>query len=417
MLRKILVTVCICVISATTFAQEGTTSPYSFYGIGSLKFKGTAENRMMGGLSVYSDSIHLNMQNPAGLARLKLTNFSIGASHKYATQKSDAGEAKAATTSLDYIAVGIPMGKFGASFGLIPYTSVGYSLVSSGDVYNTLFTGDGGLNRAFVGLAYSVTDDLSVGVDVNYNFGEINNTSLITSANGEFEYATREINESDLSGLNYTLGLAYKKLLNNNLEIMGSLTATPATNLDSKNFRQIASVFVSSTTGATGTIYSEDIEVGDTSFDFPSQFSIGGGIGAPKNWFVGLEYTNQQTSNFTNRTFTIDNVEFKDAAKVKIGGFYIPNYNGIRKYWQRVVYRGGMRFEGTGLVVNGEDINEFGISFGVGLPSGKLFTNINLGVELGSRGTTKAGLIKENFFNTFLSLSLNDKWFEKRYYD
>jgi hypothetical protein len=157
--------------------------------------------------------------------------------------------------------------------------------------------------------------------------------------------------------------------------------------------------------------------VGDTSFDFPSQFSIGGGIGAPKNWFVGLEYTNQQTSNFTNRTFTIDNVEFKDAAKVKIGGFYIPNYNGIRRYWQRVVYRGGMRFEGTGLVVNGEDINEFGISFGVGLPSGKLFTNINLGVELGSRGTTNSGLIKENFFNTFLSLSLNDKWFEKRYYD
>ena len=37
-------------------AQEGitTTSPYSFYGIGSLKFKGTVENRSMGGLSTVS---------------------------------------------------------------------------------------------------------------------------------------------------------------------------------------------------------------------------------------------------------------------------------------------------------------------------------------------------------------------------
>jgi len=417
MLKKILVTVCICVISATTFAQEGTTSPYSFYGIGIQKFKGTAENRMMGGLSVYSDSIHLNIQNPAGLARLRLTNFSIGASHKYEKQKSNEGDATAATTSIDYLALGIPMGKFGASFGLIPYTSVGYNLTSSGEVSNTIFAGDGGLNRAFFALAYSITDDLSVGVDLNYNFGEINNASVVSSANGEFEYATRERNESDLSGLSYTMGLAYQKLLNNNLQIMGSLTYTPSTNLESVNFREISSIFISPNTGATSALFTEEMDVEDSSFDFPSQFTVGGGIGAPKKWFLGLEFTNQKTSNFTNRTFVIDNVTFKDATKVRLGGFYIPNYNGVRKYWQRVVYRGGMRYEGTGLVVNGEDINEFGISFGVGLPAGKLFTNINLGFELGSRGTTSSGLIKENFFNTFLSLSLNDKWFEKRYYD
>jgi len=46
-----------------------------------------------------------------------------------------------------------------------------------------------------------------------------------------------------------------------------------------------------------------------------------------------------------------------------------------------------------------------------------LFSNVNIGFELGSKGTTKNGLVKENFFNTFISLSLNDKWFEKRYID
>jgi hypothetical protein len=100
-----------------------------------------------------------------------------------------------------------------------------------------------------------------------------------------------------------------------------------------------------------------------------------------------------------------------------LGGYYIPNYNSFGNYFKRVVYRAGARFEQTGLNVNGQDINEFGISFGLGLPVGRLFSNANLGFEIGRRGTTDFGLIQENFFNTFISFSLNDRWFEKRLYD
>ena len=417
MFKKIIVTVFICVIGATTFAQEGTTSPYSFYGVGSLKFKGTAENRMMGGLSTYSDSIHLNLQNPAGLAGLRLTTLSLGTSYQRSNQNSNEGAQVATTTSLDYLAVGIPMGKFGASFGLIPYTSVGYNISSTDGFVTNLYNGSGGINKAFIAFAYQVTPELSIGLDTNYNFGTIQNTTLTSSADDSFEFSTLESNESQLKGINFNIGLQYKKLLQNNLELFGNLTFTPQTNISSSNSRNIATVLVSPVNGAQISIFDEDRVVPDTDFGFPSQFTLGTGIGAPKNWFIGLEYTNQKTSTFTNRTFTIDNVTFKDAAKVRLGGFYIPNYNGLGNYWQRVVYRAGIRYEETGLVVNGEDINEFGISFGVGLPAGKLFTNANLGIELGSRGTQNQGLIKENFFNVFLSLSLNDKWFEKRYYD
>ena len=62
-------------------AQENVSSPYSYYGIGLTNFKGTVENRSMGGLSIFADSIHINMQNPAGYGRLKLTNYTVGASH------------------------------------------------------------------------------------------------------------------------------------------------------------------------------------------------------------------------------------------------------------------------------------------------------------------------------------------------
>lgn len=413
MLKRITVVIFL-LIAGVSQAQEGTTSPYSFYGIGTLKFKGTAENRTMAGISVFSDSIHLNIQNPAGVAGLRLVNYSVGASHKYVTQQTASQKEKASTTSLDYLALGIPMGKFGASFGLIPFTAVGYNLQTiEGDV-TTTYTGSGGLNKAFMALGYKITPELSIGVDANYNFGNIENTA--ERSEEDIQYGTSEYNKSDLLGFNFNFGAIYKTMVSPTLELSSAVTYTPETNLTSENQRTIAS-FLVLPSGNTTPIDEREIDVSDTEFTFPSQITLGLGIGKPKNWFVGAEYTNQKTSNLTNRAFEIDFVNFTDASKYRIGGYYIPNYNSIGNYWNRVVYRGGVRFEETGININGEHITEFGISFGVGLPVGRLFSNINLGFEIGRRGTTNLGLIQENFFNTFLSLSLNDRWFEKRYYD
>jgi hypothetical protein len=51
-------------LSLVSFAQEGTASPYSYYGIGDVRFKGTVENRSMAAVAVEQD-IHINLQNPA----------------------------------------------------------------------------------------------------------------------------------------------------------------------------------------------------------------------------------------------------------------------------------------------------------------------------------------------------------------
>ena len=53
--------------------------------------------------------------------------------------------------------------------------------------------------------------------------------------------------------------------------------------------------------------------------------------------------------------------------------------------------------EQTGLVINNQSIDEFGISFGLGIPAGGLFSNINTSFEFGKRGTKKADLIEETF--------------------
>lgn len=415
MLKRIILGLIVLVTcSSAAIAQEGTTSPYSFYGIGALKFKGTAENRAMGGINVFSDSIHLNLQNPAGLADLGYITYTLGGSHKSVTQKTATDEQQQSTTSLDYVAVGIPMGKLVTSFGLIPYTSVGYDVQNLNDGVTTRYSGEGGLNRAFLTFAYKITPEFSFGIDTNFNFGNIQNTAF--SQQEDLELGSIETNRSDLLGFSFNLGARYRTMITNQLQLTTTITYTPETNFSSDNTRQRATVFVLPS-GLQIERESLEVDVANSDFVFPSQFTIGAGIGKPKNWFVGLEFDNQKTSNFTNRTFELENVVFQDASKYRIGGFFIPDYNSLSSYFKRVVYRAGVRFEETGINLNGENINEFGISFGVGLPVGRLFSNANLGVELGRRGTTNSGLIQENFFNIFLSLSLNDKWFDKRYLD
>ena len=79
MIKKFLISSCLF-LSLVSFSQEGTSSPYSFYGIGETRFNGNVESRTMGGISMIPDSTRINFQNPAGYGNLKWTNFTIAAS-------------------------------------------------------------------------------------------------------------------------------------------------------------------------------------------------------------------------------------------------------------------------------------------------------------------------------------------------
>jgi hypothetical protein len=420
MLRHILI-VFVVLISLKTVAQEGSSSPYSFYGVGELKFRGTVENKSMGGLSVYSDSIHLNILNPASLSKLSLTNFNIGGNQTFTTLKTDDESAKGSTTTLDYIAVGLPMGKLAMSFGLMPYSSVGYKTgftdPTTAEIGDGRYEGSGGVNRAFVAAGYQLTDKFSLGIDVNYNFGKITTEAIEITSDEPEHYDTQETNETSLKGLGVNLGVNYTTQLKNGLEFVSGLTYSPQINLSSENYRRISSIKFNSIGQVAGErdVIESNTKVLDVKL--PSKLTIGAGIGKSKKWFAGIDLSTLSANKLNNRTFNNADTDFKSATRVALGGFYTPKYNSLTSYSSRVTYRAGMRYENTGLVIKNEDINEFGISFGVGLPVGRKLSNINLGFEYGSRGTTNSNLIKENFINLNISLSLNDRWFQKRKID
>ncbi|MGA9637155.1 hypothetical protein [Flavobacterium sp.] len=403
MIKKIVTSLCLF-LGLISFAQEGSSSPYSFYGIGDVRFKGTVESRSIGGIAVEQDSIHINLQNPASFASLKLTSFTIGGTFNKSTLKTDSKSENAQRSTLDYMAVALPLGKFGVGFGLIPYSSVGYNIKTYTD--NTLTTGStytssGGVNKVFLGLGYKINSKVSVGADLNYNFGtiEVVNSQLIDNVVS----GTRETNTSKLSGVNFNLGAMYQAKLNKKLNFYSGLNYTFGNSLSSQNSRVIET--------SSETV---PVEQADRTISFSSKISLSAGIGESKKWLVAGKVDFQGASDLSNSYNQSANVGYGKSGSVSLGGYYIPDYASFTNYLKRIVYRGGLKYEKTGLVVNSESINDMGLSLGLGMPITGAFSNINIGFEVGKRGTTSAGLIQDNYMNVSVGLSLNDKWFEKR---
>jgi long-subunit fatty acid transport protein len=413
MIKKFIISACL-LLSLVSFAQEGTSSPYSFYGIGDIRFKGTLENRSMAGVAVEQDSIHINLENPASFSNLKLTTFSLGGTYATKSLKSNTGSANTRRTTLDYLAVGLPLGKFGAGFGLIPYSSVGYKIESLSAIdgaVNRRLSGNGGLNKVFLGVGYKIAPNFSIGADAHYNFGKIETNSLEFITN--VPVGTRELNTADLSGVNFNIGTMYQAKISKKLSLYTSLNYTLESTLTSKNTRNISSVRYSS---------GFDVLVVDVLADqneqvklkMPSKISFGAGIGESKKWLIGGMVAYQKTSGQENSYNKASNVGYGRYGSVSLGGYYIPSYNSFSSYAKRIVYRGGIKYEKTGLMINSESINDTGFTLGLGLPITGSFSNINLGFELGKRGTTNANLVQENYANFSVGFSLNDKWFDKR---
>ena len=148
------------------------------------------------------------------------------------------------------------------------------------------------------------------------------------------------------------------------------------------------------------------------------EFSLGAGYGRDTKWFVGtqFDFKKGETIQFLGQPFANEN-----SYRIAAGGWFLPNYNNFRNYFSRVVYRYGAYYEKGNLAINGTNINQFALTGGVSLPfenrSAARMSGIDLGLEIGKRGTLENNMIRQNFVNLRIGLNFADKWFNKRLYD
>lgn len=415
---------CVCLISFSAYTQNGTVSPYSIFGIGDFRNTGTVENQMMGGLRMYADSIHVNLRNPSAYSQLKLTTYTAGISHSELRLKDATEQQQVSVTNLDYLSIGFPIAKnMGIGFGLMPFSSVGYSLNQQsvnldGDAVTNIFSGEGGLNRTYLSIGYEPIKNLSLGATVNFNFGTLEYQRVQRVENVQF--GTLDSRQSRVSGFDFNYALNYTPTIKDKYTLYTHIGVNTQVNLVSENTERIGSFSLGDGDVETIEVDLESQGLRNTELKIPTIATFGLGFGENKKWFLGGEYSFQQLSSFRNDFIGQQNAVYQDASTMAFGGYFIPDYRSISGYLSRITYRAGLRYNQTGLVVENKEINNFGITFGFGLPltgingSPSGFSNLNLGFELGRRGTTDAGLIEESYFKVNVGLSLNDKWFIKR---
>ena len=412
-----------------SFAQNSTASPYSLGGLGDITFKGNVINRMMGGVSVFSDSIHANLNNPASLGELKLTTFSVGIHYKNTQLTSSDSRDDSRTGSLDYIAVSIPTKFFSFSFGVIPYSSVGYrlqanNLTKQDEVVVSRYEGRGGTNKSFFTVGFKILKFVSLGGTVNYNFGKI--STQASSQNENIDFGTFLSSESSLSGLDYELGTHFKFNLSKKYIIESFLTFKPENNLNSRNKR----VYFTRSLQNQNIGDFKEVDLTSSNLDLVKlrigqSYKYGLSISKDKKWFLGSQYSFAQSENFKNNFLNQGNISYENANSISFGGFIIPDFSSITDYWKRIVYRVGFRSENTGIKIDNSLLKERVYSIGASFPMGGYysannvsgFSNLNVGFELGTRGINSGSLIKENFWALRIGLSLNDLWFIKRKYN
>ncbi len=432
MIRKILVGL-LLIVSANLLAQRTSSSPYSSFGFGETFNSNTVEQASMGGVgAAYSNYRFLNFTNPAANAALKFTTFSLGLTNRNLTLKTTGFEEKVNSTIFNYLAVAFPLGKKAAfTIGLQPLTTVGYSFVNrevnfeGTEVGTTRFLGSGGINKFYGAFGVQLTKELSVGAQIESNFGNIRKQINSQQPN---ELSTVNTEDLDFRAVAFTIGTQYSKKIKKDLLLTAGASSKLGYDLNVSG----ADVILSQGTGSL----SRDVALDKTvsgKYELPIKSTFGVGIGKFQKWYVGAEYEFQdaiKSSGNINANAIDENAanngiyKFGDLNRISLGGFIIPKISSITNYWKRVAYRAGIRMEKTGLLIdqsqtnrNFTSIDDFGISFGLGLPLKGLST-LNLGFEYGKKGTTDNNLIEENYFNFRIGLSLSDKnWFVKRKID
>jgi hypothetical protein len=205
----------------------------------------------------------------------------------------------------------------------------------------------------------------------------------------------------------------FQTKINKKLSFFSSLSYKMESDLTSNNTSSVSAVNYNSNFNFT-TVDADDQVSDKKILRLPSKLSAGFGIGESRKWMIGAQAVLGSAGDIVNTYNQSNDVAYEKSMKYSLGGYYVPNYNSFSNYAKRIVYRAGVKYDKTGMMVKSESINDIGFTLGLGLPITGTFSNVNFGFEMGKRGTTSAGLIQENYANISIGLSLNDRWFEKR---
>lgn len=403
-------------LTSSATAQNSTSSPYSYYGLGELSLNSTGNSIAMGGTGLaYRGGRVLNFQNAAALAHIDSLKFifNVGMGVKFTKlnqrDKSDSFN----DYNLSRLAFGFKVSpRYSTAFSISPYSNMGYEITerekvtgSDSYLYRSL-KGSGGLNQLTWSNGVKVTKDFSLGLNVSYLFGNNARNEIIVLESGS-SYSYQNNSKLISKGIYLDFGAQYQMDLGKYDLTLGA-KYQPKLGVSAK---QIVEVTNYSTSGVGNSPY-ESTNRG--TFDVPETYGIGFGLSKNKHFWIGGDYFHESWSD--TKVFDKKN-DLRDRNKFSLGIEYKADDGYARKFFKKLTYRVGGFYDTGYITIDDEKITTMGLSLGLGIPMAKDAGKINIAFEYGTTGTTNSGLVREDFSRITVDINLFETWFFKRKYN
>ncbi|MGA7159633.1 MAG: hypothetical protein WBZ48_01440 [Bacteroidota bacterium] len=395
--------------SCRLFAGNG--SIYSSFGVGDIITYYGNRSAAMGGTGVASlDDSYINEANPAGLGQLSRTQYS--GDFQYQGYGLNDGTGSSFLSSGNFQAAGIAFPvdsdySIAFSFSITPFSRRGYDVIDH-DInagFTQSYSGTGGLSSAQFGFSFSLVQDVYFGVSTHYLFGNFDDEQKL--AYDSIGYFSTDADKNiAMHGFAFTVGAVFAGI-------------DKAIGISKEKNMNIGATLFSGTTLASTEQTFQNFSTSQETTNVST-----GSTKIPLGFALGLEYDIHNKMIFTGdaqfqqwNQFTYMGVhpaEIQNSMRFGVGAEFLPTRSLSEPYYHQVTYRAGGYINESYLKINGETINEYFITGGIGVPI--FFTSgsearVNIGLEYGIRGSTSNGLEHDSITRLTISINGSDSWF------
>lgn len=413
----------------TADAPNGTLSPYSQMGVGLLADPQSGFNAGMGGVGIgMRKGNEANPLNPASYSAVDSLSFIFDAGISGQVTNFDQNQKKINrySANLDYVAAIFRVRKgVGVSFGVQPYSQIGYDYSETGYVdnsrtltyTNSYHSRQSGIQQYYLGVGWAPAKFVSVGANVAYIHGEIDRTVSNTFSDSNIDtYVKNYI--ADISS--YKLDAGIQVMIPMSKKDVLTLGATYGLGHNLGADQTMKYYHTTSSTSVTDTTS----YVAKDAFAIPTSIGAGFSYTHGTKWRFGADYSMQMWSKLDfpvfkeisegKPGFVMSNNYFIDRQRVVAGAEYCAN-DASRNFLGRIRYRlGGSYTSSYYKLGNADGPREISVSAGLAIPIVNGYNNRSvLNISAQWANTEAPGFIKENTFRIKIGFTFNERWFMK----
>jgi hypothetical protein len=389
--------------SAKIAAQNMTSTPYSMFGIGQIDMGEYGRSAGMAGtgIGLRFDNV-LNMNNPASLSAIDSMRFifDFTTEGKYSQFLSQGSTKNIMNANYRRLAAGFRFSpRWATSVGILPFSVVGYNIVSTQQKEGTTSTvdvtdeGSGGISKLYWANSFKLTNAFTIGINTSLFFGNIVRKQTVetwTISKQSRTYSSYFDFGAQYAGKfgkdwKYAVGAIYG--YSAKLPMTDSLHITTSSQLINETFTSTTRQYI------------------------PEFYGVGISLCKNEKLTLAADYKFQKWSKLS--TNNSSSCRFADVHRFSIGLDYLPEPRIATSYFQRVNYQFGFTTSNSYIETAVIHPRDYAVTFGMGLPimNG---SKINCAFEFGTTGSTQNGMIRENYGKIILNFNIMEGWFYHR---